>query len=75
MKAAEEESRKLKKAEAKKSAMRLAIRRQADEILARDEFKERVAKAAHKYNLMQIKSHDDDSSDSGSDSDDEWKIK
>ena len=38
-KAALEEQRKLEKAEGKKEALRLAIRRQADEILAKDEFK------------------------------------
>lgn len=39
MKAEAEEMRKIQKAEAKKEAMRMAIRRQADEILAKDEYK------------------------------------
>jgi len=38
-KAEAEEQRKIDKAEAKKEAFRLAIRRQADEILAKDEYK------------------------------------
>jgi len=38
MKAEQEEMRKLAKAEAKKDAMRLAIRRKADEILAKEEY-------------------------------------
>ena len=52
----------------------MAIRRQADEILAKDEFKQKIAAAAHKYNLMQVVSKsrnrgDESSSDSDSDSD------
>jgi colicin import membrane protein len=51
-KAEEEEMRKLTKAEAKKEAMRLAVRRQADEILAKQEYRDKIALAAHKYNLI-----------------------
>ena len=74
MKAEAEEMRKIQKAEAKKEAMRLAIRRQADEILAKDEYKQKISAAAHKYNLMQVghrvqRKNTDDSSDSDSDSD------
>lgn len=54
MKEEAEEQRKITKAEAKKEAMRLAIRRQADEILAKNEYKEKISAAAHKYNLMQV---------------------
>lgn len=72
-KAEQEELRKIKKAESKKEAMRLAIRRQADEILAKDEFKQKLVKAAHKYNLQQTGKtaydhHSDQESDSDSDS-------
>jgi hypothetical protein len=69
LKAAKEESRKIAKAEAKKDAMRLAIRRQADEILAKDEYQRKLADAAHKYNLIQIRSKTN-VADSDSDSDD-----
>ena len=69
-KAEEEELRKIKKAESKKEAMRMAIRRQADEILAKEEFKEKLVKAAHKYNLHQTgKTAYDHQSESESDSD------
>ena len=66
-----EEKRKIEKAESKKAAMRMAIRRQADEVLARQEYKEKIAKAARKYALIQKRAkHRRESSDSES-SDDE----
>ena len=71
LKAAAEEERKLAKAQQKKEALRLAIRRQADEILAKQEFSKKIAAAAHKYNLQQT-GHNAYEESSDSDSDSDW---